>query len=136
MSSQVPWPEMERHLRGHLYAVIDHTPELLLDADGGPVGATADIILARLLGFDDEIVDDSLRLGRVEQVWLKAIPQQFSVTAVELTADIEPLRTAEYVLQSCYAQMAVASMLLPPEMRGDSPTFQTSVLAVRYRRRS
>lgn len=129
------WREVEAILRGKAYGTLDNDPQVLLEGDGGPVGAEADVIMARLLGFDDQIVEDGWRLRRVEPVLFMPI-----MPVLRLTTATEPgltlPRTAEYVLQSGWARCPIAAEYAPPDVQVGPPTFTFDVLYVRYRRRS
>lgn len=120
------WEHFEAALRERAYAAIDHDPQVLLEEDGGPLGQTADVILARLIGFDDEIVHDGWRLRRVEPVLL----------AVESTEVVPSMTAATYRLQSSYVRTRASAMNgMPPDVTpGPDATFD--VLYLRYRRRS
>lgn len=131
------WAAFESTLRHEMNAHLDSQPESLLEQDGGPVGRTADIILARLVGFDDQIVDDTLRLRRVEPEWRMPIRERLVLAAPE--ADLYPtMRTATYVLQSGYAGLRLDPVAVPtpPDVQAGPPDFLVSVLFVRYRRRT
>lgn len=133
------WPDFERHLRQRLNAAIDAQPESLLETDNGPIGMKADIILARLLGFDDQIVSDTMRLRRVEPLLETPIPERLTLATLEPEpGDYVPLRTARYVLQSGYVTMQVdpVAVPLPGGVKVGPPDFRATVLFVRYRRRS
>lgn len=126
------WAEAEPIMRERAYRTLDSDPQSLLECDGGPVGQTADVILARLVGFDDEIVGD-IRLQRVEPVWL--VPIYERVTLVEAAPCPTRMRTARYVLQSGYVRMQLAPEHAPPDTTPGPPAFTVSLLFLRYRRR-
>lgn len=130
------WKEAEAYFVERMLATIEGDPQVLLETDGGPVGATADIVLALLYGFDEQ-VDAYWRLnGPVP--WMLRRPIIRRLTAVQ--PDDDPtdatLRTADYRLQSSYARTTIADpRLLPPDVKLAPPMFECSVLLVRYRRR-
>lgn len=132
------WAHVEPTIRDQMNATLDAQPESLFEHDGGPVGRTADIILARLVGFDDQVVDDALRLRRVEPEWRTPIPARLSLTPEPFSPDDAILRTARYVLQSGFAEMKLdpTAVPLPPDVKPTPPGFLVTVLFVRYRRRS
>lgn len=128
------WKDVEPVIRERLWRHLDegNTEWLLQMRDGGPVGLDADVYLARLIGFEDEIVAD-LRLDRARPEWLLAIPERVAVAQSE-PVDYSPMRTARYVLQSPWATMKVESLLfgLPPSRRPDHLSIVALLL---YRRR-
>lgn len=131
------WEEFELALREQAYGTIDADPRLLLETDGGPVGMKADVIFARLIGMDDNIVQDGWRLPRVEPYLLMPIP----LSRRERMANYEPtvadavLRTAKFVLQSGFAHTRVSGEYAPPGVSLDSD-FMFDVLYLRYKRRA
>lgn len=116
--------------------VIINSPEMLLETDGGPVGARADVVLARLLGPDDQVMDDMWLTDRaVPAVWRSPIMPKLTLAEPD-PVDIPSVREAEYVLQSGYVEMWIAQPeLLPPGVVVRPPDFRARVLYVRYRRR-
>lgn len=128
------WQHTERILREDAYRTIDGQPEVLLEGDGGPVGMKADLILARFLGFDDQIIEDGYRLNRVESEWLMPIHPRLTVS--EPDPMVPFMRVARYVLQQGYATTRVAAEHLDPGIPYDMTTFTATLLYVRYRRRA
>jgi hypothetical protein len=130
------WDEIKPTLLDMMQAKIDAIPESLLERDGGPVGMKADVILARLIGWDEETVD-TWRIQGVVPVLFRAIP-----TSLRSTLGMEPPATgiisptAEFVLQSCYATYRLDARYAPADVKIGPPTFDFSVLYVRYKRRS
>lgn len=129
------WMRMEAALRERAYAVIDNQPEVLLEGDGGPVGMKADVILARFLGFDDQIIQDGYRLQRVEPEWLMPIHPRMTARAQPDPPPMPMMRTARYVLQSGYVLHHLSGEYAPADVSVDLTTLQFSVLYLRYRRR-
>jgi hypothetical protein len=130
MDSMGEWQHVEPILREQAYAVINNDPYMLLETEGWPGGMEADVILARLLGFDEQVEHD-WRIPRVESVLLTPIPERLSVLAQE--PERTPLRTARYNLLSNYARMSVDGRYAPADVTLGAD-FRFSVLAVRYRR--
>lgn len=131
---KVPWEELEPMLYERMERTINADPNVLLETDGGPVGKTADIILARLYERDDQAVRD-LRLTRVEPVILIAIPERLTMAEPTTPESFEMPRTARFVLQSGFATCQLSPEYAPPFVTPKPPDFMTSVLFVRYRRR-
>jgi hypothetical protein len=125
------WAVIEPMLVEQAEGVINNDPSVLLEQDGGPVGMTADVILARLFGFDEQ-VDHDWRVRRVEPVLLAPIRDRVTVMV-----DDDPYmmpRVAEYRLQSNYATLSLDARYAPADVI-PGPQFIVSVLFVRYRRK-
>lgn len=132
------WDFIEPTLREQAYATMDADPQSLLEHDGGPEGMTADVVMARLIGFDDQIVKDGWRRERADPVLLLPIHERPKLTAslAPTEADLYPtMRTARYVLQSGYVVFAMDAVLLPLGVP-HGPDFRTTFLYLRYRRRA
>lgn len=130
------WAEVEPVMRERAYRRLDNDPQVLLEHDGGPLDIKADVILARLIGFEDEIVQDAVRLSSVMPVYrLPLLPRgQFAMSEDTAPPSLN-LRAAEYVLQSGYVAVNLAPEYAPPEITVGPPTFTFKVLYLRYRRR-
>lgn len=127
------WAQAEPYLRDRAYATIEADPSFLLEGEGGPYGVKADIILARLIGHDDQIVRDDLRLERIVPVWLEPI---FTRTTLARPADVlEQPRTAEYGLRSGFAVMETDIAAIWPPAGVEAKTGRYTVLFLRYKRR-
>ncbi len=130
------WAEFEPALRYRMDAVIEARRPIADDTDGGPVGLDADVILARLIGHDGQVDDDTLRLPDVPQS--VDVPLRLRPTPAidpDPTA-AQPARVARYVLQSGFATTNVDASGHPvPEGVTPGPTCLFSVAFVRYRRR-
>ena len=126
------WSEIEPAIRYQLNAAVDDGS--LAQQPGGPEGRTAGLVLARLVGHDGQVDDDTLRLPRVEREWLTPIIPRLSYAIEEASPTCEPLRTARYALQAGYATMSLSWEIceFPPDVR-PGPDFLVSVLFVRYR---
>lgn len=116
-------PVIERCYR-NIYRKYGHlTYGHLSDSRGGPVGATADIVVARLFGFDGGI-DREVMLTHAMQVVEIAEPKPVTT----------PLATSHrvYHLHNGYARTLVDARLAPDATR----TFfdRSSLLCLRYRR--
>ena len=124
--------EIEPTLRRRAYAAIDHDPMSLFERDGGPEGLKAHLYLARLIGPNDEIVDDTMRLASA--LWEIRLPRPVRLTAVDYD---EPAYSSMpvnlYKLQSNYATLSIA-----PEYGYEGLTYGPQMLAtiafLRYRR--
>lgn len=119
-------------LREQAYAMIENQPEYLLEHAGGPRGIEADIISARLVGFDDEIDEDWLIQDIVGVLRRPIVPRSW------LSFDGAPLlaSVATYELQSNYATTTVANGAAPVEWLRflKPPDFIVRLLFLRYRR--
>lgn len=129
----VPWDEMQRLLVERMEATINADPRVRLEVDGGPVAQTADVILARFYGFDEQ-VDRDLRLTDVRPDLLFPIPQRPTIH-IDSDWTVPTMPVARYVLQSSFARMNLAPEYAPPDVRPGPPDFLVSVLFVRYKRR-
>jgi hypothetical protein len=128
------WQQVEPTLRHKAYRTIESDPQVLLETDGGPVGMPAEVIFARLLGFEDEVVEDGLRLAEVVpdlRLPIMSLGPLLSSGPLEP----QPIRVARYALQSGYARTKVAAEFAPPGVQL-GPDFTFRVLYVRYRRRA
>lgn len=125
---------MEPLLRRRAYGALEADPQVLLEVDGGPLGVDADVFIARLIGFEDEVVDDGIRLRRAEPVYLVPLHRRLSMLEPD-PAELAPMRISTYVLQSGYALATVAAENAPADVavRDD---FTVRVLYLRYRRRN
>lgn len=126
-------------LREQLTRHIEWQPEYLLEHDGGPLALKADVILATLYGFDEQ-VDAEWRIPEVRDVLLRPLMQRMDWTQVDPDPVAAPtFRTAEYVLQSNWATTQVDWLrfrdMLPKDVRPPAGDFLVTVALVRYRRR-
>jgi len=139
MTGMATWDEIEAALRHKVYRTLENDPQILLEQDGGPFGVEADLIYARLIGYEDEIVKDGWRLRSIEpQLWLPITPSARSFLNPDAPPPLDVSRSAIYVLQSGYAVMPVDPLIAPdvldllPPGRDWQPV---RVLYLRYRRR-
>lgn len=115
--SDTLWAEAEPILRRQAYAIYDSQPEMLLEHDGGPYSLDADVLMARLAGFEDEIVEDGLRLERIYPDLLRPIALPLRSWLTEAAAPPEPSwRAARYVLQSGWVIMPLDQRFAPPNV--------------------
>lgn len=115
------------------YATINNDPRLLLETAGGPVGRTANVVVARLYGWDEQ-VDHEMRLRKAEPIVFVPILERLTLATPELSLDdYRPPRAARYDLQSNFAVANLAAENAPDEAF-DPTTFLVSVLCVRYKR--
>lgn len=129
------WAEYEAVLRKQAYRTIESDPQVLLEHDSGGPGIAADLIYARLLGYDDEIVQDGWRLRRIEPVLLLPIFPRMSLAESDVLGP-GVTRSATYALQSGYALVSVhAEVAMPPAGVRVGPDGTFRVLYLRYRRR-
>lgn len=142
-----PWEHTERRAREEAYATINADPQLLLEEDSW-FDVDADLIYARLIGFDDEIVRDGMPLSKVpreirmpilqssRRLFREAEDEAFlNRLGIFDPALLMPPAPAVFRLQSGSATIRVSGELCPPveQLRDDN----TAVLAyLRYRRRS
>ena len=126
-------------IRARLTHFIEADPQVLLEHDGGPLGLKADIILATLYGFDEQ-VDAEWRIPRVESTLLRPITPRLSLTADDADAAMPTMRVARYELQSAWAALDVDWLhhraLLPADVKPSPGTYLVKVALVRYRRRT
>lgn len=132
------WTGIERIMRERAYRTIERDPQILLETNGGPVGLDADLIYARLIGFEDEVVQDGLRLSEAVATLRVPIPRRplfVREDADSVLWETEPTRVALYELQSGFATLSVSGEYLPPveQLRPDNTA---RVAYLRYRRRS
>jgi hypothetical protein len=142
------WEQAERMAREQAYDTIDADPQVLLEQDSW-FDVDADLIYARLLGFEGEIVRDGWRLPKVtpeirmpivrstRALFREAADEAFLNRAGIIDVDLlmPTVRTAVYRLQSGFATIRVSGQFRPPveQLRDDD----TAVLAyLRYRRRA
>lgn len=141
------WAEVEPTIRDRAYRRIDAMPEILLETDSW-FTLDADLFYARLIGYDDEIVQDGVLLPKVEHDIFVGINQPLDY---ELLADdaflhkagiatldtaIPTLRTARYALQSCFVTLSVSGELYDPPVKKLRDDFTARIAYLRYRRRS
>lgn len=128
------WEQAERSARHKAYRTLDNDPRILLEGDGWPGGVKAEVYLARLFGYDDEIVADVVRLPRPEPVYFLPIASRLGLGVADEGPTEPPIRKATYVLQSGFALVTLAAEYAPPDVKlRDDFTFR--VLYLRYRRR-
>jgi hypothetical protein len=129
-----PWEQAERSAREKAYRTLDNDPRILLEGDGGPGSIRAEVYMARMLGYDDEVVADGLRLPRPEPVYRMPIVPRGPLFAADDDPLVPTIRAATYVLQSGFALVTLAAEYAPPgvTLRDD---FTFRVLYLRYRRR-
>jgi hypothetical protein len=130
---------MDAHTKAVLDATVENCfrtirsePEYLLECDGGPEGMTADIVVARMFGYDGQM-DREVRLRRAEPVVRLPIAYPGPTLAFEELAHAT-MSTAEYVLQSNYATVYIDACLAS-DLPFDPITFRCKVLCLRYKRR-
>lgn len=133
----ISWAEVEPALRDQAYRKLDTDPQILLEGDSR-FDVDADLFYARLIGFEDEIVEDGVRLTSVQPEIHVAIPQPLRLSdfaADEPIVGLEPTTRAVYRLQSGFATLSVDGMYGPPveKLRKD---FTARIAYLRYRRRS
>lgn len=119
----------------HALSALERDPQALLEVDGGPVGATADIVVGMLIGFDGQR-EGWVRLERA----LPDVYAPLAPTLRQMLADPErypvsspSVRTARYALRSGWSRIALSAEDVPgvaPNRRG-----QVELLVLRYRRR-
>lgn len=133
--SEEHWQHKLAYAIDMAYARIDRDPQSLLETDGGPVGATASIVVARLYGHDGQI-DREIRLTEALRIVEVPIPRPLHLMASPPGPheSIDPLRTARYNLQSGWAEVPLDPMWAPPDMPRDPMTDLVTVLCLRYKR--
>lgn len=124
----------QRAFVDQLYRKIDHEPQVLLEHDGAVPRGDYDVIIARLIGRDDELVDE-MRLNDP----LDRIEVPYPVPMHEFMAPgdpTDPVKPAYYVavwnVQSVYAT-GVLDVRHAGDWPVDPATFRCRVLALRYR---
>lgn len=133
------WAEVEPAIRDSAYRRIDADPQILLE-DDSEFELEADLIYARLFGFDGEVVHDGRPLFTVVPKILVPIvtPARVSLGGTnqpEDTIDYETYRYAAYHLQSTHITLRVSGEYGPPVAQlADDHT--ATVAYLRYRRRS
>jgi hypothetical protein len=135
--SATTWDEIRLVLRERVYATLDDTPESLLETDAASA-LPADVYFARLIGFDDEIVQDGWRLpGGTAPTPILRLPLMRRMTlATGPDPSATMLNVAVYRLQSGSVVTPIsAETALVPGVEPDFRTFVTRVGWLRYRRR-
>lgn len=112
-----------------LYRKIDHEPQVLLEHDAGPPSVPCDLVVARLIGGDDELVNEMLLR---EPLAVLRTPEPVRDWSISDEPAYEPLRVAEWVPQSVYAT-GVLDALHAGGWPLDPATMRCRVLALRYR---
>ncbi len=116
----------EHTIRRQGFGAIESDPQFLFEKDGGPEGMTADLYLARLIGPNDEIVDDTMSLPSALQHF--KVPRRLNASALHGDEATIPLMPVDlYELQSSYAIMHFS-----PELGFEGKP--VTVLFLRYRR--
>lgn len=130
-------PIIERAVE-QLFATIDNDPQVLLETKGGPVGLTADVIVARLFGYDEQIDHEWVLSGRIPPVLLTPIIHRPMMVAFDGDA-MPSIDSATYHLQSIWAQVYLNVAMVA--LAGDVPASWrpggdslVRMLGVRYRR--
>ena len=135
MSTDTRWREVEAELRDLSYRRMDSDPESLLEHDSGGPSVKADVIMARLVGLDDEIVRDGWRLTHVApELRLPIMRRSPMFEEIQSLPDVN-LPTARYVLQNGFVLHHLDERYAPPGVEVGPPTFTFTVLYLRYRRR-
>jgi hypothetical protein len=133
---QVHWEEFERELRFLMTMEIQSHPELLLEHDGGPDFMHADLYLATLYGFDEQ-VDKEVRLTKVLPYIRTVINRRLE--PLDHTIDVFT-NIATYKIQSNWATMKLDygrfRDFLPSDVRPDfyRDYNQVEVALLRYKR--
>jgi hypothetical protein len=139
------WRDIEPALRGQAYGSIDADPQILLEGDGGPSGLDADIFMARLIGYDDQIIEDTIIPHIVDQLLratrtVNPLPLDgTSHDAIWCVDDVraEPMTLREaYVLQSGYATATWSLECGPMPDVKPRPDGTIRIAYLRYRRRA
>lgn len=127
------WDDAVAATIARCYASIEHDPQILLECDGGPVGKRAGIVVARMYGFDDELVAE-VRLAEALLEYRMPLRDRLPVAADPV--GLLP-RAAIYRLQSAYASARISSICGAPHgIERDPATRLVEVLCLRYRRRA
>lgn len=130
------WREVEWEARQQAYRTLDNDPQILLETDSGGPSVQAEVIMARLIGYEDEIVEDGLRLTRVEPVIRMPIMRRPWIYEETQPPPDMTMPAAEYRVQSGFALVHLDAMYAPPDVEFRPPTFTFRVLYLRYRRRA
>lgn len=125
----ITWADVERSLRQRAYATLDDDPRILLETDA-VFTVHADLIYARLFGFEDEIVRDGMQLTRAEPMILLPIPPRIPLDGHR---DLTGLGMARYMLQSAFTVLTVTGEPGPPQHPAGAPV---RVAYLRYKRRA
>lgn len=138
LTTTMKMPEMVAAIVERMYRTMENDPQYLLMQDGGPVGRTAHVVIARLYGQDEQI-DHEWRIDKAQPVLLTPHMERPST---RLTGDpLEMPRAHEYVLQSGFTVAGLAASVADSETLrwiGKDPnpqSFDWDFLALRYQRR-
>lgn len=131
------WAHIAPLLRDRAYGMLDNDPAILLETDAASA-LPADVYFARLIGLDDEIVQDGWQLpGGTAPTPVLRVPISRRMTLAD--GPIEPTmnNVAEYRLQSGSAVTPIAAeVAIVPGVEPNPSTFLTRVGWLRYRRRA
>lgn len=115
------------------FRAVESDPQILLEAPGGPEGMTAEIIVARLFGHDEQL-DHEMRLDRALPVVEVPVPTPLTRAVTEGGPVLPDMRVARYRLQSGYSVLGISAELLPPDIPLNTQTMQARLLCLRYKR--
>lgn len=124
----------QRHLVDALYRRIDHEPQVLLEHDGSAPRSNYDVVIARLIGRDDELVDEMRLHEPLDQIRMAYPVPMHELMALDDPVDFSKPAHYEAVwnVQSVYAR-AVLSAEEAGDWPWDPATFRCRVLGLRYR---
>lgn len=127
---RTPWRVAEPMLRAELLAALTHDPQYLLMRDGNPY-IDADVILARLEGFDEQVVDE-IRLSEMRADYLVPLRQRMTLTEARGFESRIPVR--RFAAQNAYANLTIsAESITPPDDVKPDERYQFSVALVIFR---
>jgi hypothetical protein len=130
------WEHVAPILRDRAYGMLDSQPESLLETDAASA-LPADVYFARLIGLDDEIVQDGWRLpGGTAPTPILRVPlaKRMTLATADDPSDLR-LNVADYRLQSGSSVTPICAPLSVPGVAPGPRTLVTRVGWLRYRRR-
>lgn len=150
--TRIPWTEIEPILRDRAYRRLDSDPNVLLEGDAW-LSVDADVYYARLLGYEDEVVQDAMRIHTALPEIYVPIPRRFvwpgpdeialglykiDDTEVWMPPSIPQLHAdrAVYRSQSVFVTLDVSCELYEPPVEKVRPDMTVRIAYLRYRRRS
>lgn len=140
LTTAMKMPEMVAAIVERMYRTMENDPQYLLMQDGGPVGRTAHVVIARLYGHDEQI-DHEMRIDSATDVLLAHRPQRLPLSADDPATFGPAFDIVTYRLQSGFAQAGLAASVADSETLrwiGKHPnphSFDWDFLALRYQRR-
>ena len=107
LTTTMKMPKMVAVIVERMYRTMENDPQYLLMQDGGPVGRTAHVVIARLYGQDEQL-DHEWRIDKAEPMLLT--PRMNRPSALLTSDPMELPRAHKYVLQSGFTVAGLARL--------------------------